>query len=230
MLITMLFCIGPLEDALNTDSPYLQLFDNTGSVGVATLLCIVVLLLLYVGNVTCLATSSREVFAFARDKGFPFSSWLAEINRHNHVPYNAVYAVSFWAGVICLIDLGSTFAFNIVVSLNLLALVSTYALSIGCVTLKRMRGKELPPARWSLGKWGLPINMFAVAYCIFVVIWSSFPAALPVSLDSANWAPAIWVGVFLLSIITYLLHGKTHYTAPVIFTEGKRSGGLQSST
>lgn len=58
-LITMLFCIGDLDDAINSDTPYLDLFLNTGSVGVAILLPLVIFLLLFSGNVTSLATGSR---------------------------------------------------------------------------------------------------------------------------------------------------------------------------
>jgi hypothetical protein len=37
------------------------------------------------------------------------------------------------------------------------------ARSIGAVALKRLRGESLPKCRWSLGKLGLPINIFALS-------------------------------------------------------------------
>lgn len=220
----MLFCIGTLDDAINAESPYLQLFLNTGSNAVALALTIILFFLIFAGNITCLATASREVFAFSRDKGFPFSAWLSRINKRWAIPFNAVYATSFWSGVLCLINLGSTFAFNIIVSLTLLALLSTYMLSIGCLCLKRIRHEPLPPARWSLGKYGLAINVFAFFYCAFAIVFCCFPGGLPVDTSSANWAPAVWAGVLALSGVSYLLHGKKHFTPPVIFVEGKRVG------
>jgi choline transport protein len=69
------------------------------------------------------------------------------MNHKRNVPDNAVYLTSIVAGILCLINLGSTFAFNIIVSLTLLALLSTYMISIGCVLRKRLLGEELPPAR-----------------------------------------------------------------------------------
>lgn len=81
MVITMLFCIGPLESILEADLPYLNLFANTGSGSAALFLAIVLLILIYSGNITALATTSREVWAFARDKGFPFSSWISHVSR-----------------------------------------------------------------------------------------------------------------------------------------------------
>ncbi|KAK5084647.1 hypothetical protein LTR05_005725 [Lithohypha guttulata] len=228
-LITMLFCIGSLDDAINSESPYLQLFLNTGSHAVAYVLLILLFLLIYSGNITCLATASREVFAFSRDKGFPFSHLWSKMNKKRHVPDNAVYITSIVSGIICLINLGSTIGFNIVVSLNLLALMSTYSLSIGCITLKRLRGEPLPPARWSLGRYGLPINVFGFFYSLFAVVLSCFPAYVPTDTSSANWAPAVWGAVAILSVVTYFLHGQKHYTPPVVFVEGKRVGGLQGT-
>lgn len=79
MLITVLFCIGPLDSILDADLPYLNLFSNTGSNSAALFLAIVLILLVYAGNVTALATTSREVWAFARDRGFPFSTWISHV-------------------------------------------------------------------------------------------------------------------------------------------------------
>ncbi len=50
---------------------------------------------------------------------------------------------------------------------------------------------------------------------------------MPVTLTTANWAPAVWVGVMVLAVGIYVLHGKTHYTAPVVFVEGRREGGAE---
>lgn len=89
ILITMLFCIGTLDDALNAEIPYLALFQNTGSNAVAFVLLIILFILIFLGNITCLATVAREVWAFSRDHGFPFSHWISQIEMKYHVPFNA---------------------------------------------------------------------------------------------------------------------------------------------
>jgi choline transport protein len=226
MLVTMLFCIGPLDDAIASTAPYLNLFANTGSTGVAVLLSIIIFLLIFAGNITALATCSREVWAFSRDNGLPFSHWIAKMNHKAAVPYNSVYVVSFFSCVILCINFGSTFAFNIIVSMSLLALLSTYMISIGCVLLKRIRGEPLPHARWSLGRAGIFINGFAFIYSAFAIVWSSFPPALPAVVTTTNWGPAVWFGVLLLSIVLYFVYGKHHYTPPVMYVEGRRAEGV----
>nr|POE93460.1 putative amino-acid permease c15c4.04c [Quercus suber] len=62
MLITMLFCIGPLETVIESDVPYLQLFNNTGSNALSIILNVIVFLLIFSGNITALATCSNEMW------------------------------------------------------------------------------------------------------------------------------------------------------------------------
>ena len=154
------------------------------------------------------------------------------MNWNYNIPFHSVYLTSVLTAVLCLINLGSTLAFNIIVSLSLLGLLSTYMISIGCVLLRRLKGQELPAARWSLGRLGLPINMFAFFYSAFVLVFSCFPVAVPVDLTTANWAPVVWAGVIVIALVVYFLHGKRHYTPPVDFVEGRRKEGaeLQSTT
>ena len=55
MLITMLFCIGDLDSTIASTAPYLELFNNTGSGGVALMLSILIFLLIAFSNVNTLA-------------------------------------------------------------------------------------------------------------------------------------------------------------------------------
>lgn len=148
------------------------------------------------------------------------------MNHKYDMPFNSVYLSSLLAVLLCLISLGSTTAFNIIISVSLLALMSTYMLSIGCVLFRRLKGPALPAARWSLGRWGLPINAFAVIYSAFIVLLSCFPDSNPTDAADANWAPAIWGGVVFISLIAYLLHGRRQFTPPVIFIDGQRLDGV----
>ena len=75
----VLFCIGPLDTALASDAPYLILFKNTGSDAMTFILMAILLLLVYSGNITALASTSRELWAFSRDHGLPFSSWISKV-------------------------------------------------------------------------------------------------------------------------------------------------------
>lgn len=148
------------------------------------------------------------------------------MHKKYDMPFNAVYLSTIISIILSLISLGSSLAFNIIVSLSLLALMSTYSLSIGCVLLRRIKGPALPHARWSLGRWGFPINLLAVVYSSFIVLMSCFPSEPSPAPVDANWAPAIWVLVILMSVVAYVFHGRKHFTPPVMFIEGKRAAGV----
>ena len=77
------FCIGDIGEALShtTGYPFIYVFQNaTESVGGTTGFVSVVLVLLVMITISALASSSRQMFAFARDDGLPFSKWLGTVS------------------------------------------------------------------------------------------------------------------------------------------------------
>ncbi|KAF2018121.1 amino acid transporter [Aaosphaeria arxii CBS 175.79] len=219
MLVAMLFNIGPLHRVLNADAPYLILFNNTGSTAMALFLTVYLFVLIVSGNVTGLAATSRVLWAFSRDRGLPFSQWISRLEHSHQVPNRPIYLTATLSGVLCFINMGSTFAFQIIISLTMLGFLSTNMLAVGCLLLKRSKGEPLPPARWSLGRYGFAINAFAFLYSGFAIIFACLPATLPVSPRTANWAPLVWVFIMAFATILYVVHGKSSYKPPVELVE-----------
>jgi len=82
LLITYLFCIGDVTEALSspTGYPFIYVLQNaTRSVGGTTGFVVVVLILLVFITISALASTSRQTFAFARDNGLPFSKWIGKV-------------------------------------------------------------------------------------------------------------------------------------------------------
>ncbi|SMQ55944.1 unnamed protein product [Zymoseptoria tritici ST99CH_3D7] len=152
------------------------------------------------------------------------------MDRKRKIPTNAIYVSSFASVVLVLINLGSPLAFNIIISVAILGVQSTYLISIGCVLLKRLNGEPLPPARWSLGRYGIAINAYAFLYSAFAIVICCFPTTLPVTMENMNWAPVVWVGVLVGSYVFYVFWGKRFYTAPVQFVEGRKAEGTALQT
>ena len=100
----------------------------------------------------------------SRDRGTPFSSWLAHVTPGYDVPMNSILFSYVFAMLLSLINLGSAVALNIVTSLGTGALLSSYIISISCIIIKRVRKEPFLPRRWSLGKFGMPINIFSVLF------------------------------------------------------------------
>ena len=72
---------------------------------------------------------------------------------------------------------------------------------------------------------GIFVNGFGFIYCAFVIVWSCFPATLPVDYATANWSPLVWIFTGLVTIVYYYAYGIRHYTAPVDAV--KKSGGIE---
>lgn len=100
----------------------------------------------------------------SRDNGPPYSNWLATINRRFDIPVNAILVTLVFTCCMSLLNLGSKIAFETMLSLATVAFMATYLISISCVLRKRLRGEELPSARWPLGRYGLTVNIIALTY------------------------------------------------------------------
>ncbi|MBA7493107.1 hypothetical protein ES702_03662 [subsurface metagenome] len=84
MAITLIFTMGDTTSLLetNTGQPFIQLFYNsTQSLGAATVMTVIVVVMLSACCISEVATASRQLWSFARDGGLPFSEWLAVVSE-----------------------------------------------------------------------------------------------------------------------------------------------------
>lgn len=129
--------------------------------------------------------------------------------------------------LLSLINIGSTVAFNAIVSLQLSSLMITYVVSVACVLYRRLNHPELlPKARWSLGRMGPAINGIALVYSSFIFFWCFWPLGTPVTLESFNWAILLFMTVLIASLATYFIKGRRVYVGPVALVNNGRVSGL----
>jgi amino acid transporter len=82
MAITLIFSLGNIENILATATgqPFIQVFFNaTGSYAATNAMTAIVVVLLVCCAISELATCSRQIWSFARDRGLPFSGWLSRV-------------------------------------------------------------------------------------------------------------------------------------------------------
>ncbi|KAK5003125.1 hypothetical protein LTR28_010562 [Elasticomyces elasticus] len=242
LLVTYLFCITDIDAALasSSDFPFIWVFQNALNSNRGTSgFVIVVLVLLVMITISSLASTSRQTFAFvshvdrdktrasrlihvqARDNGMPFSHWLGRVHPRWQIPVNSILFTCAFTMAISLINIGSSVAFNAILSLSTVALMATYVISIGCVTLKRYRLEALPPARWSLGRMGMPVNCVALAYACWSFFWSFWPNQAHVTATNFNWACVLFVGLMGIAGALYAFHARHVYEGPVVKVEGR---------
>lgn len=232
-LVTYLFCITSIDDALNDPStyPFIYVFRNAVSTGGVNALTIIILVLVIASNISFNASTSRQTFAFARDNGLPFSKWISHVHPTKQIPANAVALSCMITVLLSLINIGSPVAFNAIISLQVVALMLTYLISISCVLYRRLRHPELlPKARWSLGWWGIPVNVLSLAYSGFGFFWSFWPNTTPVDLESFNWSVVIFAGVTAMSLVMYWAQGRKVYDGPVTLVESDSRKTIASAS
>jgi len=89
MLVTFCFTLGDLDLILQTPtySPLVQVFFNTtNSYAGSNVMTAIIIITLVASAISTIATCSRQLWAFARDKGLPFSSVLAHVRSPIYLP------------------------------------------------------------------------------------------------------------------------------------------------
>lgn len=220
MTITFCFCVSTmdLEEVLSTPTgyPFIQVFYNvTGSKAGASALTVFPLLFGLAGNLTLVATSSRQLYAFARDEALPLGRWLSRVSERRGVPVNAIFATFLVTSLLSLINLGSAVALNSLTSLSTCALLSAYITCIGCMAWRRWTGAPLLPSRFSLGRWGLAINLTALVFLVVFLVLAFFPMSIEPDLADMNWNILVYGAVVIFSLVYYFLYGRKRYVGPV---------------
>jgi len=166
-------------------------------------------------GMTNMATASRQLFAFARDKGVPFHEWFQKVPRGWEIPLNSILFTILFSCLLPLINIGSYIAFNQIVSLGVCALLSSYIVSISCVTARRILGQPLLDSRFALGRWGLPINIASLAFLALGFVMTFFPPVANPPADTMNWSCVVYAGTLVIAFVYYLGWARYTYDGPV---------------
>jgi len=125
----------------------------------------------------------------------------------------------FSTSLLCLIIIGSTIAFNILISLSTVCVYSSYTIVIGCMLRKRISGEALLPSRFSLGRAGTVVNGIALCYLLVCFPFFFFPTMPNPALIDMNWTCVLFSAAVMFSMVYYYLHGKHTYEGPVAYVK-----------
>ena len=181
---SFIFCLGDLDKALDspTGEPFIQIFyDGTQSLAGTNTMTAIIIIMLTSACISEVATASRQLWSFARDGGLPGSRWLSHVSPGWNIPLRAVGVSLVISTLLSLINLGSSVALNAINSLGVLSILFSYTIVIGCLVWRRLYGAPLPPRRWSLGKFGLPINIVSLCFVTPLLFFDMWPLAQPVT-------------------------------------------------
>ncbi|KAI2636960.1 putative amino acid permease [Hypomontagnella submonticulosa] len=231
MSIAILFCIGDVNAALETPTgfPIIEIFFNaTKSYAATNAMVSALIISIFFSALGLLASASRLIWAFARDDGLPFPRYFAYVDSRFGIPVRAILWSALIIMILGLINLGSTTAFNAMVSLALLGQYTTYVLPTIFILVRRIRpGKNIPWGPWELGKWGIPINIFTIAFSFLTIAFNVLPPYFPVNATNMNYAGVVFGAALIICAVLWFFMGKNHYAGPI--KEVMENGNIRSA-
>ncbi|MBT2512197.1 APC family permease [Arthrobacter sp. ISL-30] len=146
---------------------YLVLSVLGGPFGKAFLVCIVVAVV--VCTLAVHAAAIRMMFAMARDNNLPFSSQLSKVDPVRKTPTVAAIVIGVLAVIPLLVNVMQPAIFTILSSISIVLIYLSYLLVTVPLLRKRLQRKwpasgDSSEAGFSMGKWGLPVNILAVLW------------------------------------------------------------------
>ena len=193
-LILSIKDIGAVIAGTDTDPVWTILTANFGEGG-ARLVLLVVLVSFLSCVLSLQAAASRLLFSFARDGMLPASEALRKLNSA-HVPYTALLLCGI---VPAIIALGGYFLANavaIVVAFAAVGIYIAFQLVVAGALFARLRGWK-PVGAFNLGKWGMLINLAALAYGVGAIVNLAWPR-LPDAAWYQNYAVLLTSGIVVI--------------------------------
>ncbi|KAI1173356.1 putative GABA permease [Nemania sp. FL0916] len=242
ILIATLYCVGDINVRLeeNPIFPFIAIFHNAvGSVPGAAVMSSLVIFLGFSATTGQVSSTSRIYWAFARDHGLPGWTILKKVSRRTSIPVYAVATTILVAIILSFVNIGSSTAFNGVISISVAGLFGSYMVVASLLLWRRLTGgirprtydnsvmdtsgKTLVWGPWHIpGIWGVANNIFTLAYLLFIFFFSFWPAYRNVTLQNFNWAVLVFTVVSAFSVLYYFVWARKLYKGPVIETGRER--------
>lgn len=148
-------------------------------------------------------------------------------------------ATTVIAIILSFVNIGSTTAFNGVISVAIAGIFSSYLLvaslllyrratggimsltaSASEVSLTNTTGKTLSWGPWRIpGMLGIVNNVFACSYLCFIFFFTFWPSVKDVTPATMNWSILVTGFITIFSAVYYLLRARKIYKGPIIEIE-----------
>lgn len=159
----------------------------------------------------------RLTFAMARDNALPFGERLATVNPKTQTPIVPAVTIGIIAVVILVINIGQPKIFTVLTSIAIIMIYLAYLMVTGPLLKKRLQG-QWPPADlkaegyFTMGRWGLPVNIFAVVWGVAMALNLAWPRAAVYGEPWYNtWGAFVYIGVIVgAGLLWYAVKGRHH--------------------
>src|SRR5919202_61167 len=132
-------------------------------------------------TVCCLAVHTagiRMMFSMARDNRLPLGSSIARVHGKSKTPLIPALVIGGVGIVLLVINIGNQRAFFVLVPVGIILFYLAYLCVTGPLMLARLRGDWPRPDHgpfFSLGRWGMAVNVLAVVYQVIAIVNLAWP-------------------------------------------------------
>ena len=172
-------------------------------------------------TLACQTSGSRMMYSMARQQALPFHGSLARVNARTGTPIITSIVVGVLAALVLVVNFNDSAAFTALSSLCIAMLYIAYLGVTGPLLVHRIRAaRGIPSAAtaegtdetgkplFSLGKWGIPVSVAAVAYQVLAIVNLAWPRASVYDLTGhtwwLRWSAPLFIGITV--IIGYLVY------------------------
>lgn len=174
---------------------------------VAKLLLIGVAIAIAVCTLAIHTASIRIMFSMARDNNLPFSARLARVSAHRKSPVVPAVVVGLVAALILLVNIGNPQVFTLVTSVAIITVYIAYLLVTVPLLRERLRGwpADRGQGLFSLGRFGVAVNVLAVAYGLVMAVNLVWPRTQIYGAGWFAWGGVLFVaGILAIGGIYYM--------------------------
>lgn len=150
------------------------------------------------------AAASRLIYSYSRDRMLPGSRLFSQISPRLHVPPYALLVATAVPALVVLASRISEDATERIVSFAVLGIYLGFQMVVLAALRARAHG-WVPSGRFSLGRWGWPVNVLALVYGVAAIVnmcWPRTPDAAWYDnyLTLLSGAVVVGTGVLLLFV------------------------------
>lgn len=219
ILLLALMSVRSLDgEGLATDGLQYIVLDVLGdTVGKAMLWC--VLIAVTVCALAVHTAAIRLAFAMSRDNNLPAASLLAKVSPRFRTPVLPAVLVGVLALGVLLINIRQPQIFSVVTSIGIIMIYVAYLLVTTPMLIARVRGRWQPAGggRFTLGRWGLPVNVLAVLWGAGMIVNLAWPRAAVYNAAPPHhwylrWGAVLFVGAVIVGGFAYYWCIQRHRT------------------
>ncbi|KAJ6104572.1 Amino acid/polyamine transporter I [Penicillium sp. IBT 18751x] len=231
-LIALFYSINDLDAVFNSKIgffPTAEIYrqatgSNVGAIG----LIAVLFLATFPTLIGTFVTGGRMWWCLARDNATPFSSYFAQVHPTLKTPVRATVAMSAMVTCLGCIYIGSTTAFQALISSFIVLSSLSY---FGAIFPHVLSGRRnMVPGPFYMGqRLGMAVNVIALMYIVVTVVFFCFPLVLPTTVQNMNYTSVIIVGLMFFVAIWWILRARREYQGPQYsFEAAERLSAFQS--